>query len=106
MATAAVAEPEAVLGARLGGNLRRVGSLGELFGQGYPWDGSCSCGANDWRDDYWERGYSVHCRACGRWLCYHELEGVIHTREGLWFGRGRAKPPAGCALCQNARKPY
>ena len=76
--------------------LRRVVGLAALYGPAYRWDGKCSCGSNRWQTEFWEGGFSGTCAQCGEWVCHHEPGGVIHTSDGLWFGRGRAKPPAGC----------
>jgi hypothetical protein len=79
--------------------LARVATMRELFGQAYRWDGRCECGADDWQDEYWDDGYRVACRRCGRWVCYHEAGSVAHTSEGRWApypNNRRARPPAGC----------
>ena len=86
--------------------LRRVRGLAELFGPGYEWDGACECGANDWRDEYWEEGYTVYCRRCGWWCCYHETGSVAHTSEEKWAPyphNRKARPPAGCPSLTEGR---
>ena len=88
-------------GTTAGFALRRVRTLAELFEKGYRWDGCCSCGANDWRTDLWERGYCVICRRCAWWCCYHEIGSVAHTSERKWAPyphNRRPGPPAGCPI--------
>lgn len=93
---------------RLIGGLRRVRNLAELFGEGYAWDGACSCGANDWEDDeYWKHGYRVQCRRCGWWCCYHETGAVAHTSEGTWAPyphNRKPSPPVGCPMLTEGRR--
>ena len=79
--------------------LRRVKSLGELYGKGYKWDGACECGENKWETSYWDSGWQAVCADCRRWVCYHELGGVAHTSGHEWAPYPhyrRPRPPAGC----------
>ena len=78
----------------------KVAGYSALYEAGYQWDGRCKCGANDWRDDYWKRGYSVTCRACGAWFCHHEIGGGAHSSTGKWLGS--KKPDR--TLCDKARR--
>ena len=70
-----------------------------MFGDGYEWAGACQCARNAWETSYWESGWRATCKACGRWVCYHEAGAVAHTSEGEWAPyphNRKGKPPAGC----------
>ena len=80
--------------------MRRVTFSG-LYEKGYPWDGSCRCGANDWERHLWEHGYSNHCCVCGWHECTHPLKGVSHTSDGVWVplpGARHVSAPSGCPI--------